>query len=149
MASVYPQSFRLIQPLHFCSKCCIKTAQMCLIGLLIHFQVHNCALSSNNSMVLVHCNSYCKLDSAVRWTRSLAFCPYQICLCPGKSSCYLQPHANHVSSTILWTEHRSRRSFKRICREEWDKLPKYRWAKLVESYPRRLEAVITAKVASA
>jgi hypothetical protein len=32
-----------------------------------------------------------------------------------------------------------------ICREEWDKLPKYRCAKLVMSYPRRLEAVIAAK----
>ena len=29
----------------------------------------------------------------------------------------------------------------RICREEWEKLPKYRCAKLVVSYPRRLEAV--------
>ena len=36
----------------------------------------------------------------------------------------------------------------RICREEWEKLTKYRCAKLVESYPRRLEAVITAKGAS-
>ena len=36
----------------------------------------------------------------------------------------------------------------RICREEWEKLPKYRCAKLVASYPRRLEAVITAKGAS-
>ena len=35
----------------------------------------------------------------------------------------------------------------RICRE-WEKLPKYRCAKLVESYPRRLEAVIAAKGAS-
>jgi hypothetical protein len=35
-----------------------------------------------------------------------------------------------------------------ICREEWEKLPKYRCAKLVTSYPRRLEAVIIAKVAS-
>ena len=33
----------------------------------------------------------------------------------------------------------------RICREEWEKLPKYRCAKLVASYPRRLEAVIAAK----
>ena len=33
----------------------------------------------------------------------------------------------------------------RICREEWKKLPKYRCAKLVASYPRRLEAVIAAK----
>ena len=37
---------------------------------------------------------------------------------------------------------------KRICREEWEKLPKYRCAKLVVSYPRRLEAVVTAKGAS-
>jgi hypothetical protein len=33
----------------------------------------------------------------------------------------------------------------RICREEWEKLPKYRCAKLVASNPRRLEAVIAAK----
>ncbi|XP_071210367.1 uncharacterized protein [Salvelinus alpinus] len=36
----------------------------------------------------------------------------------------------------------------RICREEWGKIPKYRCAKLVASYPRRLEAVIAAKGAS-
>jgi transposase len=36
----------------------------------------------------------------------------------------------------------------RICREEWEKLPKYRCAKLVSSYPRRIEAIIAAKVAS-
>jgi hypothetical protein len=36
----------------------------------------------------------------------------------------------------------------RICIEEWEKLPKYRCAKLVASYPSRLEAVITAKGAS-
>ena len=56
-------------PLHICSKYCIKTAQMCLICLLITFHVQNCAVSSNNSMVFFHCNSYCKLDSAVRLTR--------------------------------------------------------------------------------
>jgi hypothetical protein len=33
----------------------------------------------------------------------------------------------------------------RICREEWEKLPKYRCAKLLASYPRRLEAVIAAR----
>ena len=33
----------------------------------------------------------------------------------------------------------------RISREEWEKLHKYRCAKLVASYPRRLKAVITAK----
>ena len=36
----------------------------------------------------------------------------------------------------------------RICREEWEKLSKYRCAKLVESYPRRLNAVIAAQGAS-
>ena len=36
----------------------------------------------------------------------------------------------------------------RICREEWEKLPKYRCAKLVASHTRRLEGVITAKGAS-
>ena len=35
-----------------------------------------------------------------------------------------------------------------ICREEWEKLSKYRYAKLVASYPRRLEAVIADKGAS-
>ena len=38
--------------------------------------------------------------------------------------------------------------FERICREEWKKLPKYQCAKLVMSYPKRLEAVIAAKGAS-
>jgi hypothetical protein len=36
----------------------------------------------------------------------------------------------------------------RICREEWEKLPKYMCSKLVASYPRRLEAVIAVKAAS-
>jgi transposase len=36
----------------------------------------------------------------------------------------------------------------RICREEWEKLPKYRCAKLVASYPRRLQSLIAAKGAS-
>ena len=35
-----------------------------------------------------------------------------------------------------------------ICRIEWEKLPKYRCAELVVSYPRRLEALIAAKGAS-
>ena len=33
----------------------------------------------------------------------------------------------------------------RSCREEWEKLPNYRCAKLVASNPRRLEDVIAAK----
>jgi hypothetical protein len=40
------------------------------------------------------------------------------------------------------------KELERICREEWEKLPKYRCAKLVASYPRRLKAVIAAKGAS-
>jgi hypothetical protein len=36
----------------------------------------------------------------------------------------------------------------RICREGWEKLPKCRCGKLVESHPRRVEGVITAKGAS-
>ena len=36
----------------------------------------------------------------------------------------------------------------RICREKWEKLPKYRCAKIVASYPRILKAVIAAKRAS-
>jgi hypothetical protein len=35
----------------------------------------------------------------------------------------------------------------RMCREEWEKLPKYRCAKLVASYPR-LDDVVAAKGAS-
>ena len=38
------------------------------------------------------------------------------------------------------------KELERICREEWEKLPKYRCATLVAAYPRKLEAVITAKV---
>jgi hypothetical protein len=36
----------------------------------------------------------------------------------------------------------------RICKEEWEKLPKYRCGKLVAPYPRRLKTVIAAKGAS-
>uniref|UniRef100_A0AAQ4RPP4 Tc1-like transposase DDE domain-containing protein n=1 Tax=Gasterosteus aculeatus aculeatus TaxID=481459 RepID=A0AAQ4RPP4_GASAC len=36
----------------------------------------------------------------------------------------------------------------RFCKEEWEKMPRNRCATLVESYPRRLEAVIAAKRAS-
>ena len=38
-----------------------------------------------------------------------------------------------------------RTELERICREEWEKLPKYRCAKLVASYPKRFKAVIAAK----
>ena len=36
----------------------------------------------------------------------------------------------------------------KICREEWEKLPQYRCAKLVASIPRKLKAVIIDKDAS-
>ena len=36
----------------------------------------------------------------------------------------------------------------KICREEWEKHPKYKCAKLIASYPRRLESIIAAKGAS-
>ena len=36
----------------------------------------------------------------------------------------------------------------KICRVEWEKLPKYRCSKLVVSYPRKLEVVIATKGAS-
>jgi hypothetical protein len=36
----------------------------------------------------------------------------------------------------------------KICRKEWERLPKYRCDKLVTLYPRRLEAVNAAKGAS-
>ena len=45
----------------------------------------------------------------------------------------------HSSSNLIELE--------RICKEEWEKLPKYRCAKLVVSYPR-VKAVIAAKGAS-
>uniref|UniRef100_A0AAZ3PR59 Tc1-like transposase DDE domain-containing protein n=1 Tax=Oncorhynchus tshawytscha TaxID=74940 RepID=A0AAZ3PR59_ONCTS len=65
------------------------------------------------------------------------------------------PDLNHIEH--LWRDLKiavQRRSpsnlteLEMICREEWEKLPKYRCAKLVASYPRRVEAVIAAKGAS-
>ena len=35
-----------------------------------------------------------------------------------------------------------------ICKEEWEKIPKSRCAKLMQTFPRKLEAVIAAKDAS-
>ena len=34
------------------------------------------------------------------------------------------------------------------CKEEWEKIPKSRCARLIQTFPRRLKAVIAAKVAS-
>ena len=44
-------------------------------------------------------------------------------------------------------QQRNMTELERICRE-WEKFPKYRCAKLVASYPRRLKVVIAAKGAS-
>ena len=33
----------------------------------------------------------------------------------------------------------------KICKEEYEKIPKYRCAKLIQTYPRQLKAVITSK----
>jgi hypothetical protein len=39
----------------------------------------------------------------------------------------------------------NRTELERVCREEWERVPKYRYAKLVASYPITLEAVIVAE----
>jgi hypothetical protein len=36
----------------------------------------------------------------------------------------------------------------KICKEEWDKIPQSKCAKLIQTYPRRLKSVIAAKGAS-
>jgi hypothetical protein len=58
--------------------------------------------------------------------------------CPSQS-----PDLNPIKH--IW---RDLTELEKICREELEKLPKYRCAKLVTSYPRRLEAVIAANCAS-
>ena len=62
----------------------------------------------------------------------------------------LSPDLNQIEH--LWRDPKiavqRHTELERICREEWEKLPKYRSAKLVASYPRRLEAVIAGKGAS-
>ncbi|XP_061624670.1 protein DGCR6 isoform X2 [Phyllopteryx taeniolatus] len=52
-----------------------------------------------------------------------------------KTETWLSPDATHPTLTEL----------ERICREEWEKMPQNRCAKLTERYPRRLETVIAAK----
>ena len=58
-----------------------------------------------------------------------------------------------MRNKILWSDETkispsNLTELERICREEWEKLPKYRCAKLVASYPKRLDAVIATKGAS-
>ena len=54
----------------------------------------------------------------------------------------------HLKIAVQWRSPSNLTELERICREEGEKLPKYRCAKLVASYPRTLEVVITAKGAS-
>ena len=80
------------------------------------------------------------------------------------SECFLSNTTNYVhvlypgfwawvTGSLLWARQSSEipntatgpQEVKKICREEWGKLPKYRCARLAASYPRRLKAVITAK----
>ena len=60
----------------------------------------------------------------------------------------LEPTENICEETWRWqftdASHPVWRSLERICREEWDKLPKSVCAKLVETYSRRIEAVTAA-----
>jgi hypothetical protein len=57
-------------------------------------------------------------------------------------------HQNSIKIAAQRRSHSNLTELERICREEWEKLPKYRSVKLVASYPRSLKAVITAKGAS-
>jgi hypothetical protein len=72
-------------------------------------------------------------------------------------SCVAQPEPNLKPIKHLWRDLKiavqqhspsNLTELERICREEWEKLTKYRCAKIVASYPRRFEAVIAAKGAS-
>ena len=49
---------------------------------------------------------------------------------------------------LQWRSPSNLIELERICREVWGKLPKYRCAKLVASYPRIFKAVFSAKGAS-
>ena len=60
------------------------------------------------------------------------------------------PKDSHtMRNKILWSDETKNELFGLNTKcHVWGKLPKYRCAKLVASYPRRLEAVIAAKGAS-
>ena len=75
--------------------------------------------------------------------RQVSECPWVSQPEPGLESDWtsLERPENSCAATLPIQPDRD----ERICREEWEKLPKYRCAKLVASYPRRLEAVIAAK----
>jgi hypothetical protein len=59
------------------------------------------------------------------------------------------PKLNPIKQIVVQQRSPSNQTeFERFFREEWEKLPKYRCAKLIASYPRRLSAVIAVKGAS-
>ena len=63
----------------------------------------------------------------------------------------LNPIEHHRRDLKIAVQRRSPSNLtelEKICREEWEKLPKYRCAKLVVSNPRRLKAVIASKRAT-
>ena len=63
-------------------------------------------------------------------------CPWVAQLKPG-----LEPDRTSLERLEIAAQRRSPSNlaeFERICREEWEKVPKYKCAKLVVSYPRRL-----------
>ena len=60
----------------------------------------------------------------------------------------IEGHWRDLKITLQWRSPSDLTELERIWREEWEKLPKYRCAKLVASYPRSVEAVIAAKDAS-
>jgi len=71
----------------------------------------------------------------------------------GSARAWLEPNRtslerlkNRCLSTV--SNQPERAELQRICREEWQKIPKSRSAKLFVSHPRKLEAVIAAKGAS-
>jgi 2-polyprenyl-3-methyl-5-hydroxy-6-metoxy-1,4-benzoquinol methylase len=65
-------------------------------------------------MLLFHCISYCKLDSAVRLKRIEAFCQYQMSVLGNVLVTYnlMLIVLAYVNSTVPQGTHQSRRSFK-------------------------------------
>ena len=46
---------------------------------------------------------------------------------------------------VHWRSPSISTKLKQICKEEWEKIPKSRWTKLIHTYTRRIKTVITAK----
>jgi transposase len=90
------------------------------------------------------------LSTQPRQRRSVFGTSLNVCECPSQS-----PDLNPIEHLLRNLKIAMQRyspsnltELERICREEWKILPKYRCAKLVASYPRRLKAVIAAQGSS-